>query len=118
MTPLSRSCLGAEELAALGAVLDSGRLVQGPRVAEFEQLVAARVGRAHAIAAANGTAALQLALAALGIGAGDDVLVPDLSWPSPGHAVLAAGAQPVLVDVDAREWNVTARALSLSPVRA
>lgn len=111
MIPLSRSILGSEELAAIGRVLDSGRLVQGERVAEFERNLAARVGRAHAVAVSNGTAALQLALAALEIGAGADVLVPDLTWPSPGHAVLERGARPVLVDVDGREWNVGVDAL-------
>jgi len=110
MIPLSRSLLGPEEASALARVLDSGRLVQGERVAHFEAQVAARVGRKHAIAVANGTAALELALQALDIGPGAEVLVPDLTWPSPGHAVLASGAQPVLVDVDAREWNVRGEA--------
>jgi len=105
--PLSRSLLGAEELDAVARVLDSGRLVQGERVLEFERMTAARVGRAHAVAVSNGTAALRLALAAVGVGPGDDVLVPDLTWPSPGHAVLELGARPILVDIDAAEWNVT-----------
>lgn len=111
MIPLSRSLLGAGELDAVARVLDSGRLVQGEQVLEFERLTAARVGRAHAVAVANGTAALRLALAAVGVGPGDDVLVPDLTWPSPGHAVIELGARPILVDVDADEWNVTAAAL-------
>lgn len=89
-------------------MFDSGRLVQGDRVADFERQVAARVGRKHAVAVANGTAALQLALVAIGVRQGDEVLVPDLTWPSPGHAVLALGALPLLVDVDAAEWNATA----------
>ena len=110
MIPLSRSLLGSEELAALSGVLDSGRLVQGERVAAFEAVVAGRVGRKHAVAVANGTAALELALQAIGVASGADVLVPDLTWPSPGHAVLSVGAQPVLVDVDAREWNVRGEA--------
>jgi perosamine synthetase len=56
---------------------------------------------------ASGTAALELALEALGVGPGDEVLVPDLTWPSPAHAVRRLGATPVLVDVDAHEWNAT-----------
>ncbi|MET0388610.1 MAG: DegT/DnrJ/EryC1/StrS family aminotransferase [Polyangiales bacterium] len=111
MIPLSRSLLGSEELCAIARVLESGRLVQGERVAELEQVIAARVGRSHAVAVSNGTSALQLALRVLGVGPGDDVLVPDLTWPSPGHAVLELGARPVLVDVDPDDWNVSAEAL-------
>jgi perosamine synthetase len=112
MIPLSRPSLGAEETAAVARVLESGRLVQGERVAEFERAVAERVGRAHAVAVANGTCALRIALEAIGIGADDEVLVPDLTWPSPGHAVLELGGLPVLVDVDAQEWNATPDALA------
>lgn len=111
MIPLSRSLLGPEEASILAEVLASGRLVQGPRVAQFEEHVAARLGRKHAIAVANGTAALELALQAIGVSGGADVLVPDLTWPSPAHAVLSVGARPVLVDVDAREWNVRGEAM-------
>jgi len=106
--PLSRSVLGAAEALALQQVLESGRLVQGPQVEKFEHAVAARVGRKHAVAVANGTVALTLALEALEIRAGAAVLVPDLTWPSPAHAVLGVGARPVLVDVDAQSWNVSA----------
>ena len=111
MIPLSRSLLGPEEASALADVLNGGRLVQGGRVAQFEALVAGRIGRKHAIAVANGTAALELALQALDVRAGADVLVPDLTWPSPGHAVISVGARPVLVDVDAREWNARGDAM-------
>lgn len=90
---------------ALHEVLASGRLVQGPWVERFEREIAAVCHRTHGIAVSNGTAALQLALAALGVGAGDEVLCPDLSWPSPAHAIVLAGATPVLVDVDPYEWN-------------
>ena len=93
-------------------MLDGGRLVQGERVAEFERAVAERVGRTHAVAVSNGTSALRLALEAIGISRGDEVLVPDLTWPSPGHAVLELGAVPRLVDVDTHEWNVNAEALA------
>lgn len=105
--PLSRSVLGSEEVAALSRVLESGRLVQGPQVDAFERAVAARVGRRYAIAVANGTVALQLALEALELKPGAAVLVPDLTWPSPGHAMLGLGMRPVLVDVDKDTWNVS-----------
>ncbi|HKP60196.1 MAG TPA: DegT/DnrJ/EryC1/StrS aminotransferase family protein [Polyangiales bacterium] len=112
MIPLSRPVLGAEEVSAIAAVLATGRLVQGEQVAAFERAVAERLGRKHALAVANGTAALRVALEALGVSAGDRVLVPDLTWPSPAHAVLELGAVPVLVDVDEHEWNVTPRSLA------
>lgn len=87
-------------------------LVQGANVARFEVGVAARVGRAHAVAVSNGTAALVLLLEALGLGAGDEVLVPALTWPSPAHAIRLVGATPVLVDVDPAEWNVRGEAIT------
>ena len=105
--PLSRSVLASEEEAALTRVLESGRLVQGPEVEAFERAVAARVGRRYAIAVANGTVALSLALEALELKQDSAVLVPDLTWPSPGHAVLGLGLRPVLVDVDKDTWNVS-----------
>jgi perosamine synthetase len=107
MVRLTRPLIGEEEIDATTAVLRSGMLVQGERVAEFEQLLAERCGRKHAVAVSSGTAALQLSLWALEIGPGDEVLCPALSWPSPAHAIAMAGATPVLVDVDPREWNST-----------
>jgi perosamine synthetase len=101
----------ADERAVL-EVLRSGRLVQGERVERFESLVAELTGRAHAVAVSSGTSALELALTVLDVGPGDDVLVPDLTWPSPAHAVRLRGARPVLVDVDAREWNATAESFA------
>ncbi len=115
MIPLSRPVLGTEEATAIASVLESGRLVQGERVASFEQLIAERTGRQHAIAVCNGTSALRIALEALMIGPGDRVLVPDLTWPSPAHAVLDLDAVPVLVDVDEHEWNVTPSSLATLP---
>jgi len=105
--------LGSEETAAVTSVLHSGRLILGPRVSEFERAVAKCTGRKHAVAVSSGTSALQLALAAVGVRPGDEVIVPDLTWPSPGHAVLELGAQPALIDVDAESWN-----LSVQGVRA
>lgn len=106
MIPLSRPSITDDDLDRVRAVIAGGMLVQGREVLAFEQAVAARLGRAHAVAVSNGTAALHLALIAAGIGPGDEVLVPALTWPSPAHAIRLVGAEPVLVDVDPEEWNV------------
>ncbi len=97
--------LDEREVAAASRVLLSGMLVQGAEVARFEEKIAARTSRAHAVAVTNGTAALELALRALGIGKGDEVIVPAVTWPSPAHAILSVGADPVLIDVDRDDWN-------------
>jgi perosamine synthetase len=107
MIPLTVPALGAEEIAAVERVLRTGMLVQGQEVLAFEAALAACTERAHAVALCNGTAALELALRALDIGPGDEVLCPALTWPSPAHAVLGVGAELVLVDVDPHEWNGT-----------
>jgi perosamine synthetase len=108
---LAKPWIGEDEQRAVAAVLESGQLVQGELVERFEQAVAALVGRRHAIAVSSGTAALQLALKALQVGPGDEVLCPALSWPSPAHAIRVAGAKVHFVDVDQDEWNSTAEAL-------
>jgi perosamine synthetase len=98
--------LGAEETAAVAEVLESGNLTMGPKVPEFEALVADACGTTDAIAVASGTAALHLAVEALGIGAGDEVIVPAYTFPATANAVVLAGATPVLVDVDPSTMNV------------
>jgi perosamine synthetase len=103
--PLARPQLGAAEANAVEAVLKSGMLVQGARVAEFERALARRTGRAFAVAVSSGTSALVLGLRALDVSAGDEILCPALTWPSPAHAIRLLGATPVLVDVDPHDWN-------------
>lgn len=100
MIRLTIPAVGAEELAEIEEVLRTGFLTTGPKVAEFEQMVAEWVGVKHAIAVSSGTAALHLALVALGVGHADEVLVPDLTFPATANAVLLAGARPVLCDID------------------
>jgi perosamine synthetase len=112
MIPLTRPLLGDEEMAEVAAVLQSGMLVQGARVQAFEQAVALAMGRRSGVAVTSGTSALALALDALDVGPGDEVICPDLTWPSPVHVILERGAVPVLVDVDAAEWNARPEALA------
>jgi len=92
--------VGEEEVAAVREVLLSGRYVSGTKVQEFERRFAEFVGVEHAVAVNSGTAALHVALRALGIQAGDEVLVPPLSFFSTISAVLYLDAVPVFVDVD------------------
>ena len=87
----------------------SGRLAQGPEVAAFERELAARLGVQDAAAVASGTAALELALGALGVGAGDEVLIPTYVCDALHHAVRRAGATPVLVDADPATHSLSAK---------
>ena len=98
--------VGEEELAAVADVLASGALTMGPRVAELEELVAAACEVEHAVAVSNGTAALHLAVLALGIGPGDEVIVPAYTFPATANVVRLAGATAVLVDVDPDTFNL------------
>lgn len=97
---LSEPILGSEEKAALCAVIDSGWLTMGDRVAEFEKAFAGMHGADAAVAVNSCTAALHLALIALGIGPGDEVLVPSLTFVATANAVLYTGAAPVFVDIE------------------
>jgi dTDP-4-amino-4,6-dideoxygalactose transaminase len=97
---LARPDVGEVELAELEAVVRSGQLTMGPKVAEFEAAIAGVVGTAHAAAVSSGTAALHLALLALGVGPGDEVIVPAYTFPASANAVELCGARAVLADVD------------------
>jgi perosamine synthetase len=97
---------GEQELAEIAAVLETGHLTMGPKVEEFEALLAAAAGTQHAAAVSSGTAALHVAVLALGIGAGDEVLVPAYTFPATANVVVLAGARPVLVDVDPVTMNI------------
>ena len=104
--PLAAPWTGEEELAEIRAVLASGQLSQGPKVGEFEAMVAAATGSRYAFAASSCTTAMHLALVALGIGPGDEVLVPDFTFPATANVVVQLGAVPVLVDVQRHTYNV------------
>jgi len=98
--------VGDEELAEIAGVLDSGQLTMGPKVEELEELLAAAAGAEHAVAVSSGTAALHVAVLALGIGPGDEVLVPAYTFPATANVVALAGGTPVLADVDPVTMNV------------
>lgn len=92
--------IGDEERENIQEVLDSGRYLQGPFVEEFEDKWAATVGVDHAVAVSNGTTAIQLALNALGLQPGDEVIVPSISFGSTATAIVHQAAVPVFADVD------------------
>ena len=112
---LARPDVGAEELAEIARVLESGRLTMGPKVAEFEELLAAACGVEHAVAVSSGTAALHLAVLALGLGEGDEVLVPAYTFPATANVVALSGAKPVLVDVDPETFNIDPAKVEVGP---
>jgi perosamine synthetase len=98
--------VGEEELAEIREVLESGQLTMGEKVAELEALLATAAGTKHAVAVSSGTAALHVAVLALGIGPGDEVLVPAYTFPATANVVALAGAKPVLVDVEPVTMNL------------
>ncbi len=104
--------VGEEELAEVAAVLETGQLTMGPRVDEFERLVEDACRVKHAVAVSSGTAALHLAVLALGVGPGDEVIVPAYTFPATANVVALAGGKPVLVDVDPETMNLDAGAVA------
>jgi perosamine synthetase len=103
--------LGEEEAQAAADAVRSGWVAQGPRVAEFERSFSALVGAEHGVAVSSCTTALHLALIALGIGPGDEVIVPSLSFIATANAVRYVGATPIFADVDIETGNVTVATL-------
>jgi dTDP-4-amino-4,6-dideoxygalactose transaminase len=123
--PLARPILGREEEAAVIEVLRSGQLSLGPRVPAFEHAFAAWVGAAHGCAVSSGTAGLHLALRAVGVSEGDEVVTSPFSFVASANAVLFERARPVFADIDARTLNldpepaaasVTSRTTAVLPV--
>jgi len=124
--PLTQPVLDGNELEYVTDCINTGWISsQGKYVRQFEELFRQYVGSPHALAVSNGTVALHLALVTLGIGPGDEVIVPDLTFAAPVNAVLYVGATPVLVDIDqhtmtmnmdAAERAVTSRTRAIIPV--
>lgn len=103
---ISVPCTGEEEWQACREPLMSGWLTQGPQVTKFEKAFAERHAVKHALAVTSCTTGLHLALAGLGIGPGDEVIVPAFTWVATANVVLYCGATPVFVDVDRSSYNL------------
>ncbi|WP_236651990.1 DegT/DnrJ/EryC1/StrS family aminotransferase [Streptacidiphilus neutrinimicus] len=110
--PVMIPWLGEEEAQAAAEAVRSGWVAQGPRVAAFEQAFAERVGAGHGVAVSSCTTALHLSLVALGLGPGDEVVVPSLSFIATANAVRYVGAEPVFADVDLATGNLTAETIA------
>jgi perosamine synthetase len=105
--PVNEVLLTGNEKAYLNQCIDSGWISsEGPFVKQFEEQFASRVGRRYGVAVSNGSVALQAAVAAMGLTAGDEVILPSFTIISCAAAILRAGATPVLVDSDAQTWNI------------
>jgi len=104
--------IGEEEAAAAAEAVRSGWIAQGPRVAAFERAFAERVGAGHGVAVSSCTTALHLALHVLGLGPGDEVVVPSFSFIATANAVVYTGATPVFADVDRTTGNLTAQTVT------
>lgn len=100
--------------AAIQRVLDHGQFILGPEVVELEERLVAYTGAKYCVSVANGTDALQIALMALGVGPGDEVITPGFTYIATAESVALLGAKPVYVDVDARTYNLDPALLEAS----
>jgi dTDP-4-amino-4,6-dideoxygalactose transaminase len=98
--------VGDEEIAAVADAIRSGWLTTGPRAEELERRFAEYVGAKHALAVSSGTAAMHLALVALGIGPGDEVITTPLTWPATANVIVHTGATPVFADIRDSDLNI------------
>ncbi len=104
--PLSRPDISPADIDIVAQTLRSGRLALGPMAERFEQAVAGAAGRAHGVCVSSGTAGLHLAMLALGIGPGDEVITTPFSFVASANCILYVGAKPVFVDIDPQTLNM------------
>jgi len=110
--PISKNSFGPEELAAIQEPLIEGWVVQGRQVRAFEAAFAEYSGAHHALTCSSGTAALQIAVGAMGIQPGDEVIVPGFTWIATANVVELWGARPVFCDIDLQTFNANSQTLN------
>jgi perosamine synthetase len=106
MIPVARPYIGSEEEQAVIDVLRSGWVTQGPRVAEFEEKFSNYIGCDYSVAVSSCTTALHLALLAIGVGPGDEVICPSLSFIATANSITYTGATPIFADIDSATYNI------------
>jgi perosamine synthetase len=106
MIPIAKPIIGDEEVEAVVRVLRSGMIAQGWEVYSFEREFADYVGVKHGVAVSSGTAALDIALKALGIGSGDEVITTPFTFIASANSILYQGAKPVFADIDPKTFNL------------
>jgi perosamine synthetase len=106
MIPITKPHFGPEEAEAARAAVESGWVTQGPKVAEFERAVADYCGAAHAVAVSNCTTALHLALLITGVGPGDEVICPSMSFIATCNSIRYTGARPIFAEVNPQTYNL------------
>jgi len=109
--PFSRPAITEEDIAAVGEVLRSGWITTGQKCAEFEQRFCEYVGCQDAVGLSSGTAGMHLVFHALGIGPGDEVITPSMTWVSTANLIVLAGATPVFADIDRDTLMVSPRSI-------
>ena len=104
--PIAKPLVGRDDIRAVAKVMKSGGLAQGPEVLNFEKNFSKFVGDRECVAVNSGTSALHLALLSLGIGPGDEVIVPSFTFAATANSVSLTGATPVFVDIDPATYNI------------
>jgi dTDP-4-amino-4,6-dideoxygalactose transaminase len=112
--PVAKPLIGRDDIRAVVKVMKSGGLAQGPQVAKFEKEFSQFVGDRECVAVNSGTSALHMALLALGIGPGDEVIVPSFTFAATANSVALTGATPVFVDIDAKTYNIDPKLIEAS----
>ena len=106
MIPIAKPYLNQEDAQAAYDVIMSGWITQGPRVQEFEEKFAAYTGAKHAVAVSNCTTGLHLAMIVAGIGSGDEVICPSMSYIATANGIMYVGAKPVFAEVHPETYNL------------